>query len=274
MPSCIYDSSGDRCGERGADDAGEVAELRDSDLAARIELVDEQIGFLHDAAADHDQLGPEHRVQLGEVGVEPLGPLFPREVLLFALGVGGPGVGDLAVHLEVTELGVRDEHAVVEERGADRRCPTVTSTTTPRRLRAAPKRASAMPGRVGVVQHGALATGGTTDHGRRVRADPRLVDVCGGANRAAHHDRRKRAPDRAVATPSCSTSVGHVADTASGVAGWGVTSRIRPVAVPVLMSTSAALMPEPPTSTPMRLCVVDIASKLVPRRTVGGPCPG
>ena len=69
-------------------------------------------------------------------------------------------------------------------------------------------------------------------------------------------------------TPSCSTSVATVADTASGVAGWGVTSRIRPVAVPVLMSTSAALMPEPPTSTPMRVCVVDIASTLVPPRNL------
>ena len=46
--------------ERGADDAGEIAELRDADLAAGVDVVDELVGVLHDPAADHDQLRPEH----------------------------------------------------------------------------------------------------------------------------------------------------------------------------------------------------------------------
>ena len=54
-------------------------------------------------------------------------------------------------------------------------------------------------GRVGVVQHGAVAPGRASDHGRGVRADPRLVDVRGGADGPAHDDRGQRAPDRAVA---------------------------------------------------------------------------
>ena len=106
-----------------------------------------------------------------------------------ALRVGGPRVGDLAVHLEVAELGVRDEHAVVEERGADAGADGHHHDHAPAVARGAEARLGD-PGRVGVVQHGALPAGRATDHGGGVRADPRLVDVRGGAHRAAHHDRR------------------------------------------------------------------------------------
>ena len=108
MPSCIYDSVvADAAASAAPTMPARLPSSAIAHLAAGIELVDELVGVLHDAAADHDQLGPEHRVQLGEVRVEPLGPLLPREVLRVARRVGGPRVGDLAVHLEVAELGVR-----------------------------------------------------------------------------------------------------------------------------------------------------------------------
>ena len=203
--------------ERGADDAGEIAELGDAHLAAGVELVDELLGVLHDAAADHDQLRPQHRVQLREVRVEPLGPLLPREMLLGALRVGGPRVGDLAVHLEVAELGVGDEHAVVQQRGAD------AGADGHEQHDAAPvaRRAEARlgePGRVGVVQHGARPAGRPPDHRGRVRADPRS-SMCAAVRTVPPTTTAGSVQPIGPSPPSCSTSVATVADTASGVAG-------------------------------------------------------
>ena len=147
------------------------------------------------AATDHDELRPEHGVELRQVLVEPLGPLLPRELLRRACRVGDPGVGELAFDLEVPELGVGDEHAVVEQRGAD----TGPDGHEEHHASAAARRAEARlghAGRVGVVQHRALMPGRAPDHRRRVRADPRRVDVRGGAHGSAHHDGRQRAPDR------------------------------------------------------------------------------
>src|SRR6478736_6734078 len=78
--------------ERGADDAGEIAELRDTHFAPGVDRVEELVAVLHDAASDHDQLGPQHRVEMTEVRIETLGPLAPREVLLGALRVRRPRV--------------------------------------------------------------------------------------------------------------------------------------------------------------------------------------
>jgi hypothetical protein len=105
-------------------------------------------------------------------------------------------------------------------------------------------------GGVGVVQHRAMAAGRPPDHGGRVRADPRLVDVRGGAHGSAHDDRRQRATDRAGDRRAVDQRRDHRRD-GVGRRGIGVSIRIRPVAVPVARSTCAALMPEPPTSTPM-----------------------
>ena len=73
--------------------------------------------------------------------------------------------------------------------------PTVTMITTPRR----PRNTEACfrhPRRVGVVQDGAVPARRATDHRGRVGADPRLVDVRGGANGSPDHDGRQRAADR------------------------------------------------------------------------------
>ena len=45
-------------GERGADDAREVAELGHAHLAVGVDAIEELVGVLHDAAADHDEIGP------------------------------------------------------------------------------------------------------------------------------------------------------------------------------------------------------------------------
>ena len=211
--------------------------------------IDVLVGVLDDAAADHDQLGPEHPVQVREVRVEPFGPLAPRQLLGGPGRVGHPRVGHLAAHLDVSELRVGDEHTVVQERGADARADGYhehDAAPAPGR----PETGLGHPGRVGVVQHGAVAPGRAAEtaaacvpiHDSSMCAAVRTVPPTTTAG-SVH-------PIGPV-TPTCSTSVATTAATASGVEGSGVTIRIRPVAVPVARSTCAALMPEPPTSTPI-----------------------
>ena len=75
--------------------------------------------MLDDATAEHDQVGPEERVQAGEVHVDAARPFLPAELQLVLRRDGRPRVRDLAVDLEVSELGVRYQLAVREQRGSD-----------------------------------------------------------------------------------------------------------------------------------------------------------
>ena len=210
--------------------------------------------------------GQSSACSLREVRVEPLRPVLPGELLLVALRVRRPGVGDLAVDLEVPELGVRDERAVVEQRGADAGADGDDDHDTAPIARGAEARFGDA-GRVGVVQHRARAARRPPDHRRRVRADPRGVDVRGGAHRPAHHDGRQRAPDRTVGA-DLADDVGDRRRRPPPESRAGASRcRIQGVTVPVRRSTSAALMPVPPTSTPMRFCGVGIGAKLPRRRT-------
>jgi hypothetical protein len=130
--------------------------------------------------------------------------------------------------------------------------PKVSTITTPATPRAAPKRASAMPA--------ASASLSTTTS---LPAGAALVNVA--STSVPIHDSSTFAAERA--TP-CWMTAGKVAPTrpvhpaarsisattaatASGVAGWGVGSRVRGVrSAPVTVSTSAPLMPLPPMSIP------------------------
>src|SRR5207302_3361997 len=109
------------CG--GPDDAREVPELGDPQLAAGIDAVAEPVGMFHDAAADHDEIGPQHIVQVREIAIESSRPPLPREVPRDTRGIGYPLVGNVAIDHDVSELRIGNEHAVVDQRrphaGAD-----------------------------------------------------------------------------------------------------------------------------------------------------------
>ena len=75
--------------------------------------------FLLDAAAEDEEVRAQQRLDVGEDLVEVLGPLLPAELLLLADLLGRPELRRLAPDVEVAELGVRDEHAVDEQRAAD-----------------------------------------------------------------------------------------------------------------------------------------------------------
>ena len=102
------------------------------------------VGLLADPAADHEQLGGEQLLQGPVVRREPLGPLLPGQVLGLADAVGGPLLGVVAVDLEVAELGVRHQDAVVHQRRADAGAER-GDDDQPLRPLAAPYRTSARP---------------------------------------------------------------------------------------------------------------------------------
>src|SRR6185312_17334209 len=70
----------------GAYDAGVVEHGRGDDRRPQRQLGQELVGLLANAAADDDEVGGEQRFHLVQVGVEPVGPLAPAE-LLFLAGV-------------------------------------------------------------------------------------------------------------------------------------------------------------------------------------------
>ena len=166
-------------------------------------------------------------------------------------------LGGTTADLHLTELGVGDEHAVVEHARSD---------AGPERQEddhALPVLADAEahlgdPRGIGVVDDDdrALEHLGQPFDDREV--DPGLVDVAGELEHAVDGhagqpdaDRRRRRRGRSDLT-SRLTSRAIEAMTASGVDGTGVGTRSRSeIRRPVSTSTTAALIPLPPTSMPM-----------------------
>ncbi|GGR43978.1 hypothetical protein GCM10010197_06830 [Nocardioides luteus] len=129
--------------------------------------------------------------------LQPLGPLLPGEVLALAGDVGGAGLGVVAVELEVAQLGVGHEHAVVEERGADAGAEGGHDDQPAAALRGAVADLG-QPGRVGVVDHVHVTPGGGGEDRVRVGADPRLVDVGRGVDHPVAYDSGDGDPDLPV----------------------------------------------------------------------------
>ena len=104
--------------------------------------------------ATHDeQVGGEQHLERPVVRRQPLGPLLPREVLALPDAVGGALLRVVAVDLEVAELGVRDQDAVVDQRGADAGAEGGQDDQPARGPCAAPYRDLGEAGRIGVVDH-------------------------------------------------------------------------------------------------------------------------
>src|SRR5262245_60611717 len=64
-------------GERSADDAGLVLQLRRHDRRVELDVGQELVGLLADAAADDEEVGPEPVLEVTQVVLHALGPLLP-----------------------------------------------------------------------------------------------------------------------------------------------------------------------------------------------------
>ena len=232
---------------------------------------DELVGVLADAAAEDEQLRPHQVLDALEVLVEVLRPGLPRQP---AAGPGGgrrAALGRPAADLHLAELGVRDERPVDEharpdagpERQEDHRAGLPAPT---------PKRISAMP----------AASASLTISTRRLQrlreplgdreVDPGR-DRCSRRSSGGRRWRRpagRRRPARRRRSPAAfsqppddagrSTRRPCPAWTGSGV---GTRMPLGRASRRSSTSTTAALMPLPPTSTP-------IASGRVPAPVAGG----
>ncbi|CDI67657.1 Putative uncharacterized protein [Bifidobacterium animalis subsp. animalis IM386] len=153
-------------------------QLGGDDRGFDVDVRQELLGDAAHTTADHEQLGAE--VQLHETVVlgEALGPLLIAHVELFTdrrcrilLRIA------LALRqLDVAELGVGDEHAIVDQSGADTGAegggddkPLLACRRTERLFR--------QTGRVRVVDHGDRATACLREHLGHVHTNPRLIEV-------------------------------------------------------------------------------------------------
>ena len=102
------------------------------------------VGLLAHAAADHDQVRPEQPVDVAQVALDPRSPSPPTQVLPLPRRVGGAVLGDVAVELEVAQLGVGNQPAVDDQGAADAGAQGEHEHRAGT-SRAAPKRASATP---------------------------------------------------------------------------------------------------------------------------------
>ena len=125
------------------------------------------------------------------------------------------------------------------------------------------------PGGVGVVDDDDRAPGRLAQPLDDREADPRLVDVAGGLERVPSHghagqpdaDRRGR-PEPARLRQPLRRAGRSRRSTASGVDGFGVATRSRsPRNRPASTSTTAALIPLPPTSMPMASRPLDASAR-------------
>ena len=130
------------------------------------------------------------------VGLQAGGPGLHRQLLGLPGPVGGAVLGHGALDLDVPQLGVRDQHAVVDHRRADpgaeggqEHQPATAGGSAVLHLGEA--------GGVGVVDHVDLATGGLAEDPVGVGAEPGVVDVGGRVDHAVAHDAGDGDADRA-----------------------------------------------------------------------------
>ena len=147
------------------------------------------------APADHEQVGPQQSLERLEIGAQPLGPLLPAEVLPLAHQLSRQLLRvDLVLpHLEVPELGVRDQHPVGHERTADPR-PEREQHDHPGARLGMPEARLGLARGIGIVDHRDRAPRDLGEQGLGVDAQPLLVDVGRGVDGAALHHTREGHP--------------------------------------------------------------------------------
>src|SRR5262245_5485714 len=98
----------------GAHDAGFVLELGRDDLGSEMEVVEELVGLPRHASPDDDEIWPQQGFDPLQVLVDRGTPLLPRLVAFLANSCARVILRVAAVDLDVPQLGVRNQDAVVE----------------------------------------------------------------------------------------------------------------------------------------------------------------
>ncbi len=131
--------------------------------------------------------------------------------------------------------------------------PSVRTRTVPRTPRPAPKRISATAAAsasLSTVTGRPIAAVKSSGAGSPTHDASRLAII---STRPPTIGPGTPTPTGPCVGPSDATSAAAAATTADGVAGWGVGTRTRsPIRTPRRESTTPALIPDPPMSTPMR----------------------
>ena len=136
----------------------------------------ELVRLLADPAADDDELRGQQRLDVLQVLVDVPGPVLPAQVLRRLGPLGGALLRVLAADLQVTELGVGDQHAIDEQRAADPGAER-HHVDRARLVLAGAERHLRNAGCVRVVQQPDLLPGRPGQQGPGVQPDPGLVQV-------------------------------------------------------------------------------------------------
>ena len=184
-------------GERGrADDARVVAVDRGDDRRLQVEQRQEVACVLRHAAADHEQVGAEQELDVRVERLQALGPLLPAQALALARRGGRIGLDGLVLaEVQVAELRVREQHAVVQERGAD---PGAERGQEREAEHVAGGSVAGLrdTGGVGVVHEDDVAAEAVAEEALGVEVDPLLRNVRRGQGLAALDDRGERHAER------------------------------------------------------------------------------
>jgi hypothetical protein len=181
-----------RGGEGGPDDSRPVPELGREEIAGDFEVLSELLELLARPPAQNEELGPEVVVHPIEVYVHPPRPRPEAQALLDARPLRSPLFRLVPVDLQVTELDVRDELSVQEERRSDARAEGEHNDEA----FPTPPGAEAHLGEAGeirVVPEKDIEAGRVLEQLITSNADPLLGDVRGASNDAAADDAGKPA---------------------------------------------------------------------------------
>ena len=150
--------------------------LRWHDLGLDVDQMQELGGIFADSAPDDDQIRREQLLDGSVVHGESLGPLGVGEAFILLGRVGGALLRVVAVDLEVAELGVRNQHSVIDDCRPDPSSEGGDDHQAAAPLRRAVPRLG-QPRRIRVVDDVYVAARGRGEEGVRVGADPGVVDV-------------------------------------------------------------------------------------------------
>ena len=167
----------------------------------RFEQRQELLGVLGDPAADDEEVGPEQRLEVAVVALQPgsAHSSYDRSSASSRALTRRPGLGVVAVDLEVAELGVGHEDPVVDDRGADAGAEGREDDQA--LLALAPRRSAARrsPAASASLTTTTVVPEPSSQEPLGLEADPRRVDVGGRADHAVGHHARDRDADGGVA---------------------------------------------------------------------------
>src|SRR5436309_135881 len=182
-------------GHRRADDPGVIPERCGHDPRPDRQARDELVAVLADPAAENQEVRPEQLVDRVEVLVEVGRPGLPRQAPPDPGGGRRSPLGVAAADLHMPELGVRDEHPVVEQARTDTG-PEGEGDHDAALADARPETHLGEARGIGVVEDDDGPGERGAEPRPEVEVDPGGIDVRRGLRHAGEHDARHRHADR------------------------------------------------------------------------------